>query len=139
MFSLPLIEVEEKEQKIPNLEFKSIIELPSAIFNEAIEDCDIIGDAVSFQSEEKKFTISAAGDLSKANIEIPSDQDTKIKTDGKQRSKYSIEYLKKMIQGSKIAEKAEVKFSNNYPLMLEYKVLNRVQLAFILAPRVDTE
>ncbi|MEK6964130.1 MAG: proliferating cell nuclear antigen (pcna) [Nanoarchaeota archaeon] len=138
-FSLPLIEVEEKEQKIPNLEFKSVIELPSSLFNEAIEDCDIIGDAVSLQAEETKFSVSAAGDLSKANVEIPSDHETKIKTDGKQKSKYSIEYLKKMIQGSKLSDKVEVKFSNNYPLMLEYKVLNRVQLSFILAPRVDTE
>ncbi len=138
-FHLPLIEVEEKDQKVPNLEFKAVIELPSTLFNEAIEDCDIIADAVMLQAEDKKFSVMAAGDLSKATIEIPADHETKIKTDMKQKSKYSIEYLKKMIQGSKIADKVEVKFSNNYPLMLEYKVLNRVQLSFILAPRVDTE
>ena len=138
-FSLPLIEVEEKEQKVPNLEFKATVELPSAMLNEAIEDCDIVGDAVSFLVEDTKFHIMAAGDLSKANVEIPKDHETQIKTDGKQRSKYSIEYLKKMIQGSKLSDKVTVKISNNYPLQLEYKVLNRVQLAFILAPRVDTE
>ena len=48
-------------------------------------------------------------------------------------------YPRKMIQGSKLADKAVVKFSNDYPLRLEYTVLNKMQLAFILAPRVDND
>jgi proliferating cell nuclear antigen len=138
-FHLPLIDAEEKEQKIPDLKFAATITMDSATLNDAIEDVDIIGESVSFIAEENKFVVMSSGDLSKAKVEMPSNDATKIVASEKQRSKYSIEYLKKMIAGGKLADKAVIKFSNDYPLRLEYTVLNKMQLAFILAPRVDND
>ncbi|MBN1275393.1 proliferating cell nuclear antigen (pcna) [Candidatus Woesearchaeota archaeon] len=138
-FHLPIIEAEEREQKVPDLKFAATVTTESSTLNDAVEDVDIIGESVTFAAEEGKLTISSAGDLSKAKVEIPADEETKIVVEGKQKSKYSIEYLKKMILGGKLADKAIVKFSNDYPLRLEYAVLNKMQLAFILAPRVDND
>jgi hypothetical protein len=44
-----------------------------------------------------------------------------------------------MIQGAKLADKAVVQFSKDYPLKLDYTVKDKMQLAFILAPRVDND
>ena len=44
-----------------------------------------------------------------------------------------------MINGSKLADNAILKFSNDYPLRMEFFVLNKLQLMFILAPRVDND
>ena len=41
--------------------------------NEAIEDVDIVAESVLFQSTPSAFTISAQGDLSKADIQIAAD------------------------------------------------------------------
>jgi len=138
-FHLPLIDSEEKEQKIPDLKFDATITTDAATLNEAIEDVDIVGESVTFLAEDGRLVISSTGDLSKANVDIVADEETKIVVKEKQKSKYSIEYLKKMIQGSKLADKVIIKFSNDYPLRLEYTVLNKLQLAFILAPRVDND
>lgn len=138
-FFLPIIEVEDKEQKVPDLKFKATITTNSSVLNEAIEDADIISESVTFAAENKELVVSASGDLSKANINIQSDNDTKIVSDEKVKSKFSIEYLKKMIQGSKLSDKVVLQLSEDYPMKLEYKVLNKVQLAFILAPRVDND
>lgn len=139
-FFLPLIEVEEKQQKIPDLKFKSTITTNSEIINEAIEDADIISESVTIIVENKEFTVNATGDLSKVNIHIPADNDTKIVLDDeKVKSKYSTEYLKKMMQGSKLSDKVILQLGSDYPLKMEYKVLDKVQLAFILAPRVDND
>ncbi|MBU0666140.1 MAG: proliferating cell nuclear antigen (pcna) [Nanoarchaeota archaeon] len=138
-FYLPIIDVDESEQKIPDLSFKATITTTAAIINEAIEDADIVSESVTFDIDNQVLTISATGDLSKATIRIDADNDTKIISDEKVKSKFSIEYLKKMIQGSKISEKVLLQVSQDYPLKLEYKVLNKVQLAFILAPRVDND
>ncbi|MFH1770423.1 MAG: proliferating cell nuclear antigen (pcna) [archaeon] len=139
-FFLPLIEVEEKQQKIPDLKFKSTITTNSDIIIEAIEDADIISESVTIIVDKKEFTVNAAGDLSKANIHISADNDTKIVSDEeKVKSKYSIEYLKKMMQGSKLSNKVILQLGSDYPLKMEYKVLDKVQLAFILAPRVDND
>lgn len=138
-FYLPIIEVEEKEQKVPDLKFKATITTNSSVINEAIEDADIISESVTFMVQSNELVVSASGDLSKANINIQSDNDTKIVSDEKVKSKFSIEYLKKMIQGSKLSDKVTLQLSEDYPMKLEYKVLNKVQLAFILAPRVDND
>lgn len=138
-FHLPLIDIEEKEQKIPDLSFKATVTCSSNVINEAIEDVDIIGESVSFEAENQTLKVSSIGDLSKANVAIPSDDNTKIVAEEAQKAKYSIEYLKRIILGSKVADKCVMKFSTNYPMRMEYTVLNRLQLAFILAPRMDND
>ena len=140
-FNLPIIEFDEKEQKIPDLKFPVAISLPSGILNEAIEDVDVVGESVTFMAEPKKFTINAEGDLSQAKIEIKEGDNIKIKVDGNEtvKAKYSIEYLKKMITGSKIADQVSIYFNKDYPLKLEYKTVDKIMLSFILAPRVENE
>ncbi len=140
-FSLPILDLEEKEQKIPDLSFSSVINMQSSTLNECIEDADIVADAVSFIAEQKKFTVLAEGDLSKAKIELSADEENKIEVEGQDKihAKYSLEYLKKMMGGSKLSENVTVNFNTDYPLKLEYKVVDRVQLAFILAPRVEND
>lgn len=138
-FMLPLIEIEESERKVPNLNFETTVVTDSNILTEAIEDMDIIGESVTFETDKNKFKVSSKGDMSKADVEIGSDDDTKVVSEGKFKSKYSIEYLKKIIQGAKLAPKVSLNFANDYPLKVEYKVLNKMQLVFILAPRVENE
>ncbi|MEE9525271.1 MAG: proliferating cell nuclear antigen (pcna) [Candidatus Woesearchaeota archaeon] len=140
-FSLPIIELDEKEQKVPDLTFPLSIETTSAILNDAVEDVDIVADSVSLMVEPKKFTVQAEGDLSHANIEINESDETKIQTEGSSsiKSKYSIEYLKKMIAGSKLAPNVTIRFNKDYPLKIEYKAVDKVMLSFILAPRVEND
>lgn len=140
-FSLPIIELEEKEQKIPELSFGATIKTSTSVLNEAIEDVDIVADSVTLEVEPKKLTFLAEGDLSRAKIEIKEGDATKILTEGedKIRSKYSIEYLKKMIGGSKLTDEVSIQLNKDYPLKLEYKSTDKVMLSFILAPRVEND
>lgn len=140
-FHLPIINTEEKEQKIPDLDFGVSIKTKSSLLNEAIEDADIVAESVIFSAEPSKFTIEAEGDLSKAHIEINEDNNTKIniKKKEKMRAKYSIEYLKKMIQAGKLADEVFIHFNTDYPLKLDYITVDKVSLSFILAPRVENE
>jgi len=140
-FSLPIIETEEREQKVPELVFPVTIKTTSTVLNEAIEDVDIVADSVSFGAERGIFTITAEGDLSKAKIEIKEGDGTSISTDSLElvKAKYSIEYLKKMINGSKLSEDVIIHFNKEYPLKLDYKVTDKLMLSFILAPRVEND
>lgn len=140
-FNLPTIELEEKEQKVPDLKFPITIKTSSTILNEAIADVDVVGESVAFIAEPKKFTLIAEGDLNQAKIEIKEDDNTKVSTssDEKVKAKYSIEYLKKMINGSKLSDDVIIQFNKDYPLKLEYKTVDKVMLSFILAPRVEND
>ncbi|MBW2993214.1 proliferating cell nuclear antigen (pcna) [Candidatus Woesearchaeota archaeon] len=140
-FSLPIIELEEKEQKIPELNFPISIKTSASILSEAVDDVDIVAESVSFVAEPKKLAVQAEGDLSKAHIDIHESDSTKITAEGIDtvKSKYSIEYLKKMVAGSKIADEVTIQFNKDYPLKLEFKTIDKVMLSFILAPRVEND
>ncbi len=138
-FHLPLIDVEDREQKVPDLSFTATVTTAASIINDAIEDVDIIGESVAFVAEKDSFKISSSNDLSAAEVELKPDNDTTISAKEATRSKYSIEYLKKMIQGAKLADTVTIQFSKDYPLKLDYTVKDKMQLAFILAPRVDND
>ena len=79
--------------------------------------------------------------MSKANVEIKADDDTNISIEGddKIKAKYSVEYLKKMMDASKLCDNMVIQFNKDYPLMVDYTVVDKLQLRFILAPRVEND
>ena len=134
-----LIDIEEKKKKIPELNFSVSIKTNAEILNDAIEDVDVVGESVMFEADKGKFIISSEGDLSQAKIEMKEGQEIKINAKDKVKSRYSIEYLKKMIDGSKLADNVDIYFNKDYPLRLDYKTVDKIQLSFILAPRVEND
>jgi proliferating cell nuclear antigen len=140
-FHLPLIELEEREQRVPDLKFNATVTTEALQLQSAIEDADIVAESLAFVAEEKSLQIVAEGDLSRALIEIVADNHTTIvvKEGSKVRARYSIEYLKKMIQAARLSDKVTIEFSKDYPLKLSFKVVDKLSMEFILAPRVENE
>ncbi len=136
-FTLALIDLDKKDKPVPSLEFSARVEINSTELQEAIEDCSIVADSCNFESEPEKFSIYAKGTLNSAKLTYSSDE-AHIESPSKQKGKYSLEYLQKMIRATKITEKTILNFSNDYPLKMDFKTPN-LELSFILAPRVETE
>ena len=110
------------------------------MFNDAIEDMDIIGDSLSLSASTNNFVIESEGTISKGKVEITSDDETTIQVGDKGvSSRYSIEYLKKIIKGSKLTNVVTLEFGQDYPLRTEYRVVDKLSLQFILAPRTPTD
>lgn len=140
-FNLSLIDIDESEQKVPDLKFNVKAEIPSMIFSESVEDMDIVAESVALIAEANKLTIESEGRFNAAHVEISGGEGTVIsmtKAD-KVLAKYSIEYLKKIIKGAKLSDVAVVQFGEEYPLKVDYKVMDKLMLSFILAPRVDSD
>ena len=134
-FDLSLIDVEGEEKPVPNLDFSSKIEMNSLDFSEAIEDCSIVADACSFVSNPESFIIKAKGSLN--SFQARFSDEANIQSEDAS-SKYSLEYLQKMIKSSRLADKVAINFSTNYPLKLDFNN-DSIELGFILAPRVEAE
>lgn len=134
-FDLSLIDVEVEEKPVPNLDFSSKIEMNSLDFSEAIEDCSIVADACSFVSNPESFIIKAKGSLN--SFQARFSDEANIQSEDAS-SKYSLEYLQKMIKSSRLADKVAINFSTNYPLKLDFNN-DSIELGFILAPRVEAE
>lgn len=138
-FQIPLIDIDEREQKIPDLNFTVNVTTSSDRFSEAVEDADIIGESVALAITEDAFVVSSSSDLSKAHVEIPSDDVTKVEGPADTKSKYSIEYLKRMTPVGKLTDNVRISFSRDYPLRIEYRIVDKMDMSFILAPRVDND
>ena len=140
-FSIPLLEIDDKEQRVPELSFPVSISMASSTLSDSIEDVSIVAESVTFLGDKEQLLVKAQGDLSKAFIEIKPDDSTVIKTDSEEKfkAKYSLEYLKKMMSGSKLSDNVTLRFNTDYPLRLDYTVVDRLSMSFILAPRVDND
>ncbi|MBU4502488.1 MAG: proliferating cell nuclear antigen (pcna) [Nanoarchaeota archaeon] len=139
-FKLSLIDIDESEQKVPELKFTTKVEMPSTVFTEAVEDMDVVAESVSMMAEQNKFTVRSEGRFNAAKVEVLTDQGISIVMDeDKVDSKYSIEYLKKIMKGSKLTDTVVLNFGKEYPLKVDYKLMDKLMLSFILAPRVDND
>lgn len=138
-FSIPILEMDERQQKVPDLKFPIKVTTATSVLNDAIEDVDIVGESVAFLCDAEVLTIAAEGDLSRVKIDIKKDDVTLINAENPDpvKAKYSIEYLKKMAAGSKLTDTVNILFSSDYPLKLEFVAVDKVYLGFILAPRVE--
>ena len=140
-FSIPIIELDEKDKKAPELDFPVDVVMPASLIASAIEDADIVADSVNFICDTNKLRFVADGDLNNVEVEVEASDDVKISnsTEGTIKSKYSIEYLKKMMSGSKISNEVSIGFNKDYPIRISFTELDKVSISFVLAPRVETD
>lgn len=139
-FNLALIDLNNAEQKIPELEFPIKISTNTALFNEVIEDMDVVSDSVNFLLKDNKFVVNTEGNFSNAHVELIPTNETVINSSvSDAKSKYSLEYLKKIIKGSKLTNDVTIQFDKDYPLKIDYLIKDRLSLSFLLAPRVQND
>lgn len=138
-FNLSLIDNENREQPVPELKFGAKVITGSKILEEAIEDVGIVAESVALMLNKEKMSVKGEGNLSNVHVELNSNENTEISVVDEVAAKYSIEYLKKLIKGGKLSDKVIINWDNDYPLKLEYNLLDKLTLSFILAPRVSDD
>lgn len=134
-FNLALLDIDVEEKEMPQWEFNSVIKLNADTLVEVLEDCSIVSDACTFIAEPSKFIVEAFG-LNSARAEFSSDE-VEIHS-ANSIARFSLEYMNKFAKGSKISNRANLSFSNNHPMRLDFPTGN-VMLSFVLAPRIEQE
>lgn len=140
-FAIPLIEISKEDlPQIDKLEFNASADIRSDIFEQGINDADIIADSVVIELSPDNLMMSAEGNSSKTELNLEKGNDALFDLNVKEKvnSRYSLEYLKKMIKGSKLADKTRIMLGKDFPLKIEFKGEN-ANLSMILAPRVSEE
>lgn len=144
-FMVPLIEMREEEvPPIDQLEFTTRVKIKPAVLQNGIDDAEIIGDSVIFDVNPSKFGMLAEGDISRAELELDKGNEALIElatggsgaTGGSVRSRYALDYLKKIAKAAKIADAVSIEYGQDYPMRLSFTAADKLKLSFILAPRV---
>ncbi len=138
-FKLSMLDLKTETPPIDQLKFPGRIELKSEVLEEGIADADIIADSLVMQATPDMFRLSTKGDTSSAELELRKGQEGMLNMQASDsiRSRYPLEYLKKMIKAAKISGSTVLEFGTDYPMRLGFAVVDKVSLRFILAPRVE--
>ena len=139
-FSIPLLQLSKSET--PDIDqlikkFTADAEVSSSILEQGINDAEIIADSVIIELSPDKLRMFAEGNSSKSELKLFKGTDTLTNLNAKDivSARYSLDYLKKMIKGSRISDKVRMMLGKDFPLRLVFENDNAM-LSMILAPRV---
>ncbi|MEM4330374.1 MAG: proliferating cell nuclear antigen (pcna) [Candidatus Bilamarchaeaceae archaeon] len=140
-FTVPLIDIQEEElPSIDKLEFKTKVRIKSDILKNGIDDAEVVSDSVVFETKKDTFMMKAVGDTSSTELVLNKDDPGLIEIQGSEsKARYPLDYLKKMIKAAKLSDEATIMWSKDYPMKLSFKDVDKVEVNFILAPRVQEE
>ena len=141
-FVVPLIDLTQEEiPQIEQLEFAAKVELMTGVLQSGLEDAEIVSDSVLFNAGPGKFVMRAEGDVSSAELELEAGNQHLTSVDAKSdvRSRYPLDYLRKMVKAAKISDNVLLQFGQDYPMKLSFKSGDKASLQFVLAPRVSEE
>ena len=138
-FTLPLINISKEETPpLDKLEFPTSMKINSEILNSGIEDAELITDSIVFSISKEQFSMKAESDSSSTQLElIPGSELNLLQINEPVRARYSLDYLKKILKARKLAEETKLALATDYPMRIHFDVEGKMQLCFILAPRVE--
>ena len=139
-FMVPLLDITQEEiPPINQLDFKARVKVKADILKNGIEDADIVSDSIVFEASKDSFNLRASGDISSTELTLEKGNDAllDINATGVVVARYPLDYLKKIIKASKLADEINLRWSKDYPVRMDFTSVDKVSLGFVLAPRVS--
>lgn len=145
VFMLKLLDVDVETLKLPQIEFDSIITMPSMYFQRLCKDMSNISDTLIITSKKNQIILSCKGDFASQQTIIEDNVNMAEGMTFDQNSNevvtghYLLKYLVLFNKASSLCNTMELYMKNNFPLILKYKVANLGELRLCLAPKIDDE
>jgi proliferating cell nuclear antigen len=140
-FAIPLIEIRREEMpQVEKLDFAAQADVRADIIEQGLSDAEIVADSITIELSEDSLSMFASGNSSKSemNIEKGNEALLELNAGSAVQSRYSLDYLKKMIKGSRISDKMKLMLGKDFPLKMVFEG-DDVYLSMILAPRVSED
>jgi len=136
---LKLIEPESEELEIPDVQFSSIINIPSSDFQKIIRDLANISEKLEIKSVGNELIFKCCGTYAKAEIrrtettgslQFIQKQDSNNIVQGE----FSLKNLVYFIKCTNLCNQIEIYLENNRPLIVKYSVASLGDIKLCLAP-----
>jgi proliferating cell nuclear antigen len=137
--TLKLLDIDEHILNIPNIEFQTILTIPSNDFQNYIRDLSIISSEIKIESNNNILTLSADGDFASQKIMIKQ-TDTGLTLSKAEHAIgiFNLKYLLLFTKSTNLCNNIEIYLKTNFPIIVIYNVANLGQLKFCLAPKQNT-
>jgi proliferating cell nuclear antigen len=137
---LKLLDLDEDILSIPDVEFDSVITMPSVDFQKYCRDLAIISDTVTI-SKGNVFTMSASGDFAEQEIIIGETTNGLVisKKEIEVSCKFPLKYLNLFCKSSGLCSNIEIYLKARYPLILIFNCASLGSLSYGLAPKTESD
>lgn len=137
--TLKLLDIDEHILNIPNIEFQTILTIPSNDFQNYVRDLSIISSEIKIESSNNILTLSADGDFASQKIMIKqTDSGLTLSKAEHAIGVFNLKYLLLFTKSTNLCNNIEIYLKTNFPIIVIYNVANLGQLKFCLAPKQNT-
>jgi proliferating cell nuclear antigen len=138
---LKMLDISEEKLEIPDIQYDSVISMPSVDFQKYCRDLSVISNQVCVTSTDSKFILESNGDFASQKIIIGEAQNGLIfsKKNQKVSGTFDLKYLNSFTKSTNLCSTVEIFLKTEYPLIIEYNVANLGKLQFCLAPKISEE
>jgi proliferating cell nuclear antigen len=136
---LRLIDPDPEELSVPEVEFSTVINLPTSDFQKIIRDLSQISDRIEIRSAGSELIFTCEGAFAKSRI-VRSESDGNLEFVQKPdramiiQGEFSLKSLSHFIKFTPLCTHLEMYFSNNLPLIVKYDVASLGEIKLCLAP-----
>ena len=141
-FTLALLSVVDHiDLSVPEFEYCAELAMPSRTFGQLVDQLGSFADTVGIACSEECIELNAKGDDTSMKVGIQFEQlsSYQIDEDETVSVSFAVSFLRRVAGAQKLSESVELKFSNEYPLLVEYDLGSNSSLRFHLAPKIDDE
>jgi proliferating cell nuclear antigen len=140
---LRLIEPDHEELQVPDVEFSSIINLPSSDFQKIIRDLSPLSDKLEIKSLANELIFRCSGSFATAEIrraEADGSLEFQLKPDNSKiiQGEFSLKNLGYFIKCTNLCSQIEMFLENDLPLVVKYHVASLGEIKLCLAPLPST-
>jgi len=145
-WKLRLMEPESEELEQPDIEYESVINLPSADFQKIIRDLSCISEKLEIKSVGKELIFSCSGQFAEAefrrteldgSMEFVQQEDETTIIQGE----FALKNLNYFIKCTNLCPHIEMHLGNGIPLVVKYNVasLGDINLCLVALPKQDAD
>jgi proliferating cell nuclear antigen len=140
MFKIPLIELGDKVQREPKIEFKNFAKVRADALKEALKDAKLVSSHVKFNLTPSSLIVDVKGDNGevKAEFEVGSAEVLELKSEQMVKATFPLQYLEDIVKGTSSSSIITLYLETDRPLKLEYE-MEGAKFVYYLAPRIETE
>ena len=141
-YFLNLLDLNNEQFDIPEVEFNSVITLPSNDFQKLMRDMNNIADFVEIKNVDNKFILSCEGDFCNQET-VLSDTDLVIINNGSPndiiQGNFNLKYLVLFTKCTNLSNNVELFLRNDYPLIIKYTVASLGEVKLCLSPQSESQ
>tara|TARA_Y100000389_G_scaffold108521_1_gene105658 strand:+ start:5390 stop:6154 length:765 start_codon:yes stop_codon:yes gene_type:complete len=140
-FEMCLFDFDIEMLEIPNVTYDADITLNSSIINSILSELFSFGSVVEINTTEEYMNFKSKYNTNETQVEnrlnISDLEEYAIIEDGNITQEFSLQYLQKIVQFSKLSNEVEINFSEGLPLKFKYNLSDNDNVSIWISPRVN--